>query len=353
MSTIIFTFFSLLFITCPTIFSNALTNDGPTPYLSPLTFFPNYKTMLNTFKIFIYQPNTALAYNSNTQSLFYASLQKSPFATINGEQAHLFFIPFSTSDLSRIIRDIRKKFPYWNRTLGADHFYLSCGDNTTTTDSDRNVLELRKNSIQISCFPTSSYTKFIPHKDITLPPLPTTATDTIINQLSNVNQSYLGYFRYDGEGKDGSHSVLVNQLAVDPDFLVDFEPFDEIRASRSKFCLFEYGSSDMSRIGVALGLGCVPVVISDRLIKDLPFVDVVRWQEIAIFVRFGGGVDEVKHVLVRTSGEIYTHMRGMGMKASKHFLWHGSPQPFDCFNTLIYQLWLRRHTIRYALRTME
>ncbi|XP_062081464.1 probable glycosyltransferase At5g20260 [Humulus lupulus] len=348
MSITTFTLFSLYLSTLSDTFSNALP-DHPTPYLSPVTFFPNYQNMLNTFKIFIYEPNTTFAYDSPTQSLFHASLRNSPFATQNAEQAHLFFIPFP-SDLSRVVRGLRKSFPYWNRTLGADHVYVSC-DDKTTTDSDRNILELRKNSIQISCFPTSSG-KFIPHKDITLPPL-SVGEGMTIGRSSNATQSFLGYFRYDGGGEEVSQSALAKQMADDPDFLVDFEPSNEIsfteRASTSKFCLFEYGS-DMSRIGEALGLGCVPVVMTDRPIKDLPFTDVVRWQEIAMFVAIGRGVDELKHVLGRTSGELYARMRGMGVSVSKHFVWHVSPEPYDCFNTLIYQLWLRRHTIRYVLR---
>ena len=349
------TLFFLLFclcsstlFTCPTILSNPLP-DVPTPYLSPKTFLPNYQTMLKSFKIFIYKPNTAFSYNTQTESLFYASLRNSPFLTENAEEAHLFFIPFS-SDLSlnsiaRIIRGLRNEFPYWNRTLGADHVHLSCGGRTS--DSDRNVLELTKNSIQISCFPTPSG-KFIPHKDITLPPLYIGGGS--IDAPPNATVSFLGYFSYaGGEGQ----SALAKELSGDRDFLIDSKPSDEMtfaeRASSSKFCLFQYGG-DLSRIGEALGLGCVPVVIIDRPIQDLPFLDVVRWQEIAVFIGGGGEVKELKHVLVRSSGDWYERMRLMGVMASKHFVWHESPEPLDCFNTLMYQLWLRRHTIRYVLR---
>jgi folylpolyglutamate synthase len=60
------------------------------------------------------------------------------------------------------------EFPYWNRTLGADHFYVSCAG--LGYESDRNLVELKKNSVQISCFPTTEG-RFVPHKDITFPPL--------------------------------------------------------------------------------------------------------------------------------------------------------------------------------------
>ncbi|PON37369.1 Exostosin-like [Parasponia andersonii] len=347
MSVLTFSFLFLCLSTCfATFYANALL-DVPTPYLSPKTFFPNYQKMLETLKIFIYKPNTAFAYSSQAESLFYASLRNSPFATADAEQAHLFFVPFpsdiSLNSISRVVRGLRREFPYWNRTLGADHVYLSCAGGTA--DSDRNVLELRKNSIQISCFPTPAG-NFIPHKDITLPPV-----GALADAPPSATVKFLGYFSYGGGGE--GESTLVEELKSDPGFLVESGPSDEItfaeRASSSKFCLFEY-KADVSRIGGALGLGCVPVVITDRPIQDLPFMDVLRWQEIAVFVGSGGGVEEIKHVLSRTSGEEYERLRGIGVTASKHFVWHESPEPFDCFNTLMFQLWLRRHTIRYVLR---
>ena len=70
------------------------------------------------------------------------------------------------------------------------------------------------------------------------------------------------------------------------------------RASNSKFYLFKYGG-DLSRIREALGFRCVLMVIIDCLIQDLPFLDVVRWQEIVVFIGRGRGMKESKHVLVQ------------------------------------------------------
>lgn len=38
----------------------------------------------------------------------------------------------------------------------------------------------------------------------------------------------------------------------------------------------------------------------------------------------------------------------LSVDASKHFQWNQPPLPFDAFNTIMYQLWLRRHTVRYV-----
>ncbi|KAK9047936.1 hypothetical protein SSX86_033102 [Deinandra increscens subsp. villosa] len=112
-----------------------------------------------------HHPPAPLSSPPHTQeSNFYQSLLLSPFVTQDPFHAHLFFLPFpysiSTRNLARLIRNIRVTFPFWNRTLGADHFYLSSAG--LDSSSDRNVVELKKNFVQISCFPASSGL-FIPH----------------------------------------------------------------------------------------------------------------------------------------------------------------------------------------------
>ncbi|KAK1571749.1 hypothetical protein Q3G72_022337 [Acer saccharum] len=255
------------------------------------------------------------------ESLFFSSLINSSFLTSDPERAHLFFVPFSsatsTRSLLRLVNAPRTDLPFWNRTLGADHFYVSCDG--LGFNSDRNLVELKKNSIQISCFSTRR-SSFVPHKDVTLPPLADPHHAPIINETKN----YLSYVKY-GAVKD-------------------------------KFCLFEYGDGDVSGISDAVRFGCVPVVITDRPIQDLPLMDVLRWQEIAVFVgwknRSGSGAKRLRHVLDRTYGgeKLYEEVRGSCVTAGQHLVWNEEPQPLYAFHMMMYQLWLRRHTIRYARR---
>ena len=76
---------------------------------------------------------------------------KSPFKATHPEQAHLFLLPFSVSKviryvykprrsrsdydpdrLQRLVADyiniLANRYPYWNRSKGADHFLVSCHD---------------------------------------------------------------------------------------------------------------------------------------------------------------------------------------------------------------------------------
>nr|KYP40432.1 hypothetical protein KK1_038242 [Cajanus cajan] len=77
----------------------------------------------------------------------------------------------------------------------------------------------------------------------------------------------------------------------------------------------------------------------------MPFMDVLRWGEMAVFVRSERGVERV---LGDTWRERHGRMRELGVGASRHLQWNRPPLPFDAFNTVMYQLWLRRHTVRYA-----
>lgn len=281
-------------------------NSSPNPYLSSTTvFLRNYEKMVENFKVFMYKANRAqeFSYGTPVESLFYSSLLNSTYLTEHAEEAHIFFLPFSpdttTRSLARLVSRVRNDFPYWNRTLGADHFYLSCAG--IPREHDRNLVELKKNAVQISCFPTPRH-RFVPHKDLTLPPLPIRHAPV----------------RFGGGGE---------------------------------FCVVEYGSDDVSWVGEALRLGCVPVVVvvvTEGHVNDMPFMDVLRWREMAVFVKSGGR--GVKGVLYDTDTwrERLADMRGLGVVASKHLRWNHPSLPLDAFSTIMYQLWLRRHTVRYA-----
>lgn len=323
--------------------------NSPSPYLSPTILSPNYQKMLQNFKIYIYPQTEPPIFKSKVETLFYSTLSRSNFITQDPEEAQLFFIPFSfhskisPRSAARVVGKYRTAYVYWNRTLGTDHFFLSC--NGVGHGSDRNVVELKKNSVQISCFPTGDGL-FIPHKDVTLPPL---ANIHASHSPADKSANYLAFVRYNWV----KESNLIEGLLSDPEIFVESEPSDQMtyegRVAGSKFCLFEYGP-EISAIGDAMSFGCVPLVITSRPIQNLPLMDVLTWQGIAVFVGTSGGARELKRLMERVVVEEYEEMSRSAAAVSKHLVWNDTPQSYDAFYMVMYQLWLRRHTIRYAER---
>lgn len=64
------------------------------------------------------------------------------------------------------VESLIAKYPYWNRTLGADHFFVTCHD--VGVRATEGLPLLVKNSIRVVCSPSYDV-GFIPHKDVALP----------------------------------------------------------------------------------------------------------------------------------------------------------------------------------------
>lgn len=64
------------------------------------------------------------------------------------------------------VESMIQKHPYWNRTLGADHFFVTCHD--VGVRAAEGLPLLVKNSICIVCSPSYDV-GYIPHKDVALP----------------------------------------------------------------------------------------------------------------------------------------------------------------------------------------
>lgn len=345
-----------LILSCFSLFvsiQSQSTSPSKTTYLSPTIFLANYAKMIAEFKIYVYKTPKPVSpkFTNSPESIFYSNLLTSEFVTQNADEAHLFFVPFapdtSTRALARLVREIRQSFPYWNRSLGADHFFISRAG--IDYASDRNVLELKKNSVQISCFPTKSG-NFVPHKDITLAP----AVDSPIelpHAPANKSTSFLGYMKLNKDDK--STGSFIDEMIDDQDFLIESEPSDhKSNINSSKYCIFIY-NSDMDWFVEAIASGCVPVIITDRPIQDLPLMDVIRWSEITVVISTRGGVKGMKLLLSEINEDKYGRMKESGMVASRNLVWNAEPEPYDAFYMVMYQLWLRRHTIRYTRREFE
>ncbi|ONI02536.1 hypothetical protein PRUPE_6G204800 [Prunus persica] len=190
LSFIYFSLNSVHFSSSPTIHISADTNEQFSDiYHSPEVFRLNFAEMEAKFKVYIYPDGDPKTYYQTPRKLtgkyasegyFFQNIRESRFRTDDPDQAHLFFIPISChkmrgknttyDEMTVIVRDYVEslifKYPYWNRTLGADHFFVTCHD--VGVRATEGFPLLVKNSIRVVCSPSYDV-GFIPHKDVALP----------------------------------------------------------------------------------------------------------------------------------------------------------------------------------------
>ncbi|XP_057992520.1 probable glycosyltransferase At5g03795 isoform X1 [Hevea brasiliensis] len=344
---------------------------------SPEAFKKDYFEMEKNLKIFLYPDcfeNGHLSDHTEkpsgryaSESYFFKNILEGQFLTKDPNEAHLFFIPFSCLKLRRenfiqgrsylnisatvddFVQSLISKYPYWNRTLGADHFVVICHDIGLVATEQ--VPLLVKNSIRVVCSPIYG-SEYIPHKDVSFPqifmPLPT-LYEKHGDHIHNRN--ILGFWA--GRRNSNIRDTLVrlwqndNELNIQHNFINRAHKghfkYQE-KFYRSKFCMCPRGSSiNGGRISLAIHYGCVPVILSDYL--DLPFSDILNWQKFSVIVK-EKDVNNLKKILQDIPDEEYRTLQKNTIKVQKHFQWNTPAVRLDTFHMAMYELWLRRHVIR-------
>lgn len=112
----------------------------------------------------------------------------------------------------------------------------------------------------------------------------------------------------------------------------------------SKFCLHVKGFEvNTARIGDSLFYGCVPVILANHY--DLPFADILNWKSFSIVVDTID-IPLLKKILKGVSHERYLMLHRNVLKVRKHFRWNPFPVEYDAFYMVMYELWLRRSSVR-------
>ncbi|KAA8516867.1 hypothetical protein F0562_017315 [Nyssa sinensis] len=332
-------------------------------------FQEDYKEMNRSLKIYVYPhrrddpfANVLLPVdyepggNYASESYFKKVLMKSHFITKDPSEADLFYLPFSIASLrhdkrigvggiQNFIRDyisnISHKYPFWNRTAGADHFYVAC--HSIGKIAMEKAFEVKNNAIQVVC--TSNYFVhgYVPHKDASLPQIWPRKGDP--PNVAPSKRKKLAFFA--GAINSPVRKELLKVWRNDSDIFVHYgrlkTPYDR-ELLRSKFCIHVKGFEvNTARIGDALYYGCVPVVIADHY--DLPFADILNWKSFSIVVATID-IPLLKKILKGISFDEYLRLQNNVLKARKHFQWHVSPVEYDAFYMVMYELWLRRSYAR-------
>ncbi|XP_020257240.1 probable glycosyltransferase At5g03795 [Asparagus officinalis] len=346
--------------------------QGPI-YRNAYAFHRSYLEMEKLFRIYVYEEGEAPLFHDgpckNIYSMegrfIYAMEMGSKLRTKDPDRAHVFFLPFSVVEMVKFLyqpntydlRPLKRtivdyinvvggKYPYWNRSLGADHFMLSCHDWGPLASAASSYLY--SNSIRVLCNANASE-GFNPSKDVSLPEinLKTGVTTGLIGGPSASRRPLLAFFAGGVHGY--IRSILVKQWqGKDEDVQVhQYLPkgvsyYDMMR--KSKYCLCPSGYEVASpRIVEAVYLECVPVIISDNYV--LPFSDVLNWKAFSVQIEVKD-IPNIKKILSSISPRQYIRMQRRVKMVQRHFVINESPQRFDVFHMILHSIWLRRLNVR-------
>ncbi|PSS01658.1 Glycosyltransferase [Actinidia chinensis var. chinensis] len=294
--------------------------------------------------------------NYASESYFKQALMSSHFITDNPSQADFFFLPFSIASMRHdprigvggiqdFVKDyvfnVSHKYPFWNRTGGADHFYVAC-HSIGKVAMDK-AEEVRNSAVQVVC--TSNYfvQGYVPHKDVSLPQIWPRHDDPPVVDPSK--RKKLAFFA--GGINAPTRKYLVQTWQNDSEIFAHAgrlkTPYST-QLLRSKFCLHAKGYEvNTARIGDAIYYGCVPVVLADHY--DLPFADILNWKSFSVVVATAD-IPSLKRILRELGFEEYLRLQRNVVEVRRHFQWHVKPVEFDVFYMVMYELWLRRGHVR-------
>ncbi|XP_076900321.1 putative glycosyltransferase At3g07620 [Bidens hawaiensis] len=339
-------------------------------YRNPYLFHRSYLLMEKLFKVYIYEEGEPPLFHKgptygiySTEGVFLNFIEKDPsFRTSDPNRAHVYFLPFSVTMildylfdpvirdkavLERVIGDyvhiVSSKYPYWNQSLGSNHFMLACHD--WGPRATWSVHSLYFTSIRLLCNAnTSEY--FNPRKDASIPNINLQRGETtmITGGLPASNRTTLAFFA--GGQFHGKIRPLLFQYWKDKD--QDIQVYNRVpnnvsyheMMQTSRFCLCPSGYEVASpRIVEAIYAGCVPVLISQHYV--LPFSDVLNWDAFSVRVSMGE-IPKLKRILLGISDDEYVRLQENVKRVQQHFVVNNPAKRYDIYHMILHSLWLRR-----------
>ncbi|KAI3989644.1 hypothetical protein MKX01_036253 [Papaver californicum] len=340
-------------------------NQIPDPNLIPVgpmywnshVFHRSYLEMEKQFKVFIYEEgDPPLIYSMEGNFIHQMEMQGRSrlFSSF-----HVYFLPFSITMMVRFvyvpnshdITPIKKvvvdyvnviglRYPFWNRSLGADYFMLSCHDWGPMTS--KYVPHMFHNSIRALCNANTSE-GFRPSKDVSV---------TEINLRTGDTTGWLG-------GPSPSHRPILAFFAGGATWPSQMGLLDHWFNKDDDIGVYRYLAKHMSYQDMmkksnckpknygSILCGCVPVLINDYY--ALPFGDVLNWRSFSVVVPLNE-IPNLKKILTNVSQRRYIKMQQRGFKIRRHFEVNSSPERFDVFHMILHSIWLRRLNVQIADR---
>ncbi|XP_019186397.1 PREDICTED: probable glycosyltransferase At5g03795 [Ipomoea nil] len=341
-------------------------------YRNASFFLRSYEEMEKTLKVYVYEdgepPMAHYGPCKSTYAIegnFISAMDFSPFRTTHPDKDHLYFLPFSITFLTKLVykpnshdwtpmrttaldyvNSLARKYPFWNRSLGADHFMLSCHDWGPSISFG--VPNLHNNSIRALCNANTSE-RFDPKKDVSIPEIVLTSgtTEGLLGGPSPSKRPVLVF--YAGRLRGPVRPILLQHWEnKDEDVQVHTNlptgvSYNEMMR-KSRYCICPSGYEVASpRMVETLYMGCVPVLIKRGYVA--PFSDVLNWEAFAVIIPVED-IPNLKKILTGISQRQYIRMQRRGVKVRRHFEVNSPPKRFDVFHMILHSIWLRRLNVR-------
>nr|PNR51934.1 hypothetical protein PHYPA_008308 [Physcomitrium patens] len=344
-------------------------------YKNVTAFSKSYELMEKVFKVYIYKDGRKPLVHSGPQLGIYASEGQfiermeaaSEFLTDDPSRAHMFFLPYSVYrmvthlyvpnsrsmlPLATFIKDyveaLARQYPYWNRTKGADHFFVSCHDWGPATARDHPTL--RSNAVKVVC--NADLTEeFVVGKDASLPEVymhkSKTKAPIKLGGPGYDERPYLAFFAGQMHGR--VRPILLDHWKdKDPDLMIYgvlpkpiAKQISYVQHMKmSKYCICAAGYEVNSpRIVESIHYDCVPVIIADNFV--LPFSDVLNWDAFSVTMP-ESDIPKLKAILNDIPEKTYRSMQIRLRKIRQHFVWHKKPEKYDVFHMILHSVWMSR-----------
>ncbi|KAL4427766.1 hypothetical protein ABPG75_001855 [Micractinium tetrahymenae] len=323
-----------------------------------------------SFKIFMYDLNTQLAYDNvvfygfTSHDPIYIAYQEfmdaflvSPVRTENPEEAHLFFVPsFSYSysgnvgslneHMQLLLDHIKMNYPYWNRTGGRDHFVWAPADrgacgltglgqdlirivhfgHHTTPDNFGPVGHV--GHPEHGCFHPLKDVVAVPHDPgdrVYLQGMEKLSVEKLL-QMKTRMFFFAGGVRPEDPSYSGMTRQLLRNLTVewnDPEFdfvegFVGTGTAYQLVLSSSKFCLAPFGHGWGNRLLQAMLSGCVPVIVQEHVVQA--FEDVLPYELFSIRLN-NADLPRLREILRSVTDEQYRDLLTNVLRYHKAFAW--------------------------------
>lgn len=333
-------------------------------------FTRSYKLMEKMLKVYIYEEGEKPVFHQPILTGIYASEgwfmklleENKKFIVKDPKKAHLFYLPFSSQflrsafgnkfrnkrDLQKLLKNyidmIGKKYRFWNRNGGSDHFLVACHD-----WAPKLTKRLVKNCIRALCNANAA-ADFEIGKDTSLPVTFVHSMDNLINDIGGKppsERTTLAFFA--GSMHGYLRPILLHYWEnKEPDMMIIGPMPNSIEGKSaymeqmksSKYCICARGYQvHTPRVIEAILNECIPVIISDNYVP--PFFEVLNWESFSVFVK-EREILNLRDILLSIPEESYLAMHSRVKIVQQHFIWHEKPAKYDAFHMILHSIWYTR-----------